>query len=212
MSNSLLPESMDPLKAKAEQLLTIPEYNMLVAYMENGKHQLAPDTAAKMFELYLSGSDCKEIHRLNKPYPYEAILWARIKYGWDEKRDEYASELTKQVQQKVIKASLETTALLTDILAVANKKHGDRLKKYLQTGDEEELGNVMQVDTLSALIRAVEGLQKITGQDKVQKIDKKETVNVNVSVSGGDLTPKTSAAILAAIAEEKRERSRNEKE
>lgn len=207
VDNQIIPA--DEFRAKAQAMLSVPEYNMLVAYMDAGKHQLSPDTAAKLFELYLNGSNCGEIHRLNKAFPYESILWARVKFDWDQRKDEYATVLTTQVAQKVIKASLETTSLLTDMLAVAHKKHGDRLKKYLQTGDEEDLGDALNIDTIHGLMKAVEGLQKITGQDRNVKIDKRETVNLNVNVQGvpqvGDETAKT---IIAAVAKEKMEKMR----
>lgn len=165
---------------------------------------LSPDTSAKLFELFLNGSDINEIHRLNKNFPYEAILWSRVKYDWDKLKDEYAASLTGQVAQKVIKASLETTSLLTDMLAVAHKKHGDKLKKYLQTGDEADLGDALSIDTIHGLLKAVEGLQKVTGQDRTHNINKKEVVNLNVNVQGvpqvGDDTAKT---IIAAVAKEK---------
>lgn len=209
-NKSILPATTTPLLEQAQAVLTVPEYNMLTAYMERGGHQLAAETAVRFFELYLNGSDCAEIHRLNKPFPFEAILWARIKYEWDKKKDEITIALTEKTKEKAVKAALETTGLLSDMLIAASKKHGDKLKKYIQTGNEEDLGDSMSIDNIASLIRAVEGLQKITGADRIQKIDKKETVNVNVNVSGGqDLKPETSAAILAAVAAEKRDKLRN---
>lgn len=201
--------SQQELLIKAKEVLNVADYNMLSAYIAIGRHPLSPDTAAKLFELFLNGSDINEIHRLNKNFPYEAILWARIKYDWDKLKDEYAFNLTNQVAQKVIKASLETTSLLTDMLAVAHKKHGDKLKKFLQTGDESDLGDALSIDTIHGLLKAVEGLQKVTGQDRTHNINKKEVVNLNVSVQGvpqvGDDTAKT---IIAAVAKEKMEKMR----
>ena len=208
-SKSILPVAATPLLEQAQAVFTVPEYNMMVAYMEKGGHQLAPETAVRFFELYLNGSDCSEIHRLNKAFPYESILWARIKYDWDKKKDELTFALTEKTKEKAVKAALETTSLLSDMLIAASKKHGDKLKKYIQTGNEEDLGDSMSIDNITSLIRAVEGLQKITGADRVQKIDKKETLNVNLNIPGGqELQPETSAAILAAVAAEKRAKLR----
>jgi hypothetical protein len=212
-SDSTVVAERDPIDERSERLLTVPEYNMLRAYIEKGGHPLAPETAASLFELYLNGSSCGEIHRLNKAFKYEAILWSRIKYEWDRQKDEFAISLTERVKEKAIRAALDTTSLLSDMLVAANKKHGDRLKRYIQTGNEEDLGDAMSIDSIASLTRAVEGLQKITGADQVKKIKKEETLNVNLNANGLDnLSPETSAVILAALAKEKREKIRGPEE
>lgn len=207
MSSSILPVASDKFIELSQAILTVPEHNMLVAYMERGGHQLSADTASKFFELYLNGSDCREIHRLNKAFPYESILWARVKFEWDKRKDDHTISLIEQVKQKAAKAALDTTGLLSDMLVAASKKHGDKIKRYLQTGNEDDLGDAMGIDSIMSLLKAVEGLNKITGADRVHKIDEKKTLDVNVRMSN-NLSPETSAAILAAIASEKREKIR----
>lgn len=204
----------DEFRDRSLARLTLPEHNVLVAYMEKGGHPLAPEVAANFFQLFLNGMTTTEIHRLNKAFPHEAILWARVKYKWDEERDDYTRTLTESVKQQVMKASLETTSLISNMLVAANKKHGDKIKRYIQTGNVEDLGDSMSVDNLTSLIRAVEALQKITGQDKVQKIDKRETLDVNVNVTAGasEIGEGTRKMILGAIANEKREKLRGKDE
>lgn len=204
----------DSFEEKARKLLTLPEANMLVAYVNAGRHQLAPETAVKFFELYLNGNNCSEIHRLNKAFPYEAILWARVKYDWDKAKDDATHSLMLAVKEKVVRAQLETTSFMADLLVATSKKHGDRIKKYIQTGNEEDLGDALSVDSLHALLKVAEGLQKITGQDKIQKIKTEHTENLNVSVSSGDMLSvagpssviddKAAADILSVMAEAKR--------
>lgn len=172
----------ETFEEKAKRLLTVPEYNMLIKYIEDGKHQLAPETAAKFFGLYLTGNNCGEIHRLNKAFTYESILWSRIKYDWDRVKDEAAQDLMQAVREKVIRAQLETTAFMADLLVAASKKHGDKVKKFIQTGVEEDLGDALNVDSLHSLLKIAEGLQKITGQDK--KVESKHTSTLNVNVNG----------------------------
>lgn len=195
-----------PFQEKARAILTIPEYNMMTAYIEKGGHPLAPQTAAAFYNLYLNGSDCREIHRLNSSFPYESVLWARVKYNWDAQRDEYVFQLQLGIKDKMVRAQLETASFLTDVLAAARKKHGDKIKKYLQTGNDADLGNAMNVDTIHGLLKAVEGLQKITGQDRETKIRKEETLNVNVNTTPADstLSSDSAAKILSIVAEEKR--------
>ena len=209
---SNLPALMDQLIEKSKGVLSASEYNLVKAYIEKGGSQLAPETASKFFELFLNGSDIKEVWRLNKSFPIEAIHLARVKYDWDLKKDEYVMHLTDQVREKAVKAQLETTALLTDLLAATSKKNGDRLKKYIQTGDEKDLDGAMQIDSLMGLMKVIEGLGKITGADRVQKIDKKETVNVNINATSTteDMTPETAAKILEALAESRRKKNEEE--
>ncbi len=126
---------------KSRRTLSVHEHNMLASYVEAGKHPLAPETAANFYGLFLTGTSMGEIHRLNKAFPYEAILWASIKYDWHQKRDEYSLGLQAQTAQKVMTAQLETAGLMADLLTASTKKHGDKIKKYLQSGNEADLGD-----------------------------------------------------------------------
>lgn len=176
--------SEDSFEAKARRTLAVTEANMLMGYINDGKHPLAPETAAKFFELYMRGTSCAEIHRLNKAFNYASVLWARIKYNWDTRKDEATAQLMAEVQNKVIQAQLETTSFMADLLVATSKKHGDRIKKYIQTGNDEDLGDALSVDSLHALLKVAEGLQKITGQDKVSKVKSEHTETLNVKVEG----------------------------
>ncbi len=60
---------------------------------------------------------------------------------------------------------METATLVCDMLAVANVEHGDKLQRYLQTGDARELGD-FKIDSISNLKTTIEILQKLTGQDR----------------------------------------------
>jgi hypothetical protein len=202
MSNII---SIEEQLKKAQELLPEDEFTRLKNYIESGKHPLAPDVCAKFFELYLNGSDCKEIHRLNKGFPYEAILWARIKYNWDETRDQYIQSLQDHIKEKVIKAQLETTGLISDILVATNRRYSDKIKRYLQTGDEAELKGVLNIDSINGLLKLMDGLLKITGQDKVTKTisEVKNTTNVNINTNNEKISPETAAKILDLITEDR---------
>jgi hypothetical protein len=207
----------DKIIEAAELFLSIPELNVLKAYMDKGGMELSAETAARFYELFLNGSDCKDIYRLNAAFPYEAILWSRIKYRWDLTKDEYVYKLQETVREKVMKAQLETTSLMADMLTAANKKNSDKIKKYLQTGDEETLKGALSIESLQSLLRITEGLIKVTGQDRVVKnvTETKNTQNLNVNVNtsskddNSDLSPEAAAKILAAIAEDRRKKNEN---
>lgn len=206
----LVVDTIEPtFEVKAQQTLTVPEHNMLIKYISAGKHPLAPDTIASLFQLYISGSDCSEIHRLNKSFPFEAILWARVKYDWDRQRDNYIMDLQDKIRDKVVMSQCLATELMADLLTATMKKNGDKIKKFIQTGNEADLGDALRVSDLKELLKVAEGLQKITGQDRVHKLETKSTQSLSVSVGtagGGDISPEGAAKMLAILADEKRKK------
>lgn len=207
MSQNLV-ELQESFEDKSRRILSIPEHNMLMTYVESGKHPLSPETSANFFGLFLTGNSIGEIHRLNKAFPYEAILWAAIKYDWHQKRDEYALDLQSQTAQKVMMAQLETAGLMADLLSAANRKHGDKIKKYIQTGNEADLGDSLTIENLHSLMKIAESLQKVTGQANTVKVKTENTQNLNVNVTastnGQAMDANTAAAVLKVIAESKR--------
>jgi hypothetical protein len=206
MSTALI--TVEEILSKAEKMLSVPRFNMLKAYIEKGGHPLAPDTASKFFELYLGGVEPEEIHRLNKAFPYEAIIWSALKFDWQTKRDEYIATLQDTVRDKVIKAQLETTGLLADMLTAANKHHGDKIKRYIMTGEAADLDGALNIDSITNLLKIVNGMRDITGQSNTQKIKTENTQTLNLNVKSdkntGSMDAETAAEILAVIAKSKK--------
>jgi hypothetical protein len=129
------------------------------------KPPLAPSLNAKLFQLFLQGKGTEEIRRLNPQLGLGEIVAARIEGRWDERREEHLDALLSNTSLRVQQVTLETADFVCDILAVANREHGDRLRRYLQSGDETELGD-FRVTTLAGFKTAIEMLQKLTGQDR----------------------------------------------
>ena len=194
---------------KARALLPDSEYLDLVTYIEKGKPELALSTANSFFELYMNGVDVDEIHQLNPAFPKSLIHWTRIKYDWDLMLKEHIFKLQQRISDKVLKAQLEATSLYADVITAANKKHSVNLKKYIQTGDETYLKKTLDITSIHQLQKAVEGLQKVTGQDKNFRITKEENINVSLDMKGlnGEaLSPESASKILSVVAEENRKR------
>lgn len=210
MNTNLQLYRSDEFTQYATEDLSESEIKELTVYISSGGHPLSPDVAGKLFTLFLNGSDVEELHRLNKALPLGSILDAKIRYKWTVKRDDYASELQAKIQAKVMKAQLETTELITDLLVAAKRKYGDKIKKFIQSGEDADLGNGLSIDSLTSLMRISESLQKITGQDRVQKVKTESTQNINVNVSTGTtLPPEAAAQILAIIANAKQKEKSN---
>lgn len=201
--------------AEMNNTLSPEEQSELREYLEKGGHPLSPDTAAKFFELYLNGTNCHDIWKINKAFPYGAILDARIKYKWDLQKEEYAVRLQNDIKNKVTQAQLETADLMSDMLLAAKKKNSAKLKRYIQTGDEKELEDALNIGSLKTLKDIVEGLMKITGQDRNVTVknfsESKQSLDVNITsgvMSSGNnietLQTEDAAAILKILADAKR--------
>jgi hypothetical protein len=130
---------------------------------------LAPSLNAKFFNLYLNGKGCEEIRRLNPQFGLGDIVAARIEGEWDKRRDEHLDQLLDQTSRRLQQTTMETADFVCDLLAVANREHGDRLRRYLQTGDDKELGD-FRISSLPGLKSAIEILQKLTGDDRKQSV------------------------------------------
>ena len=134
----------------------------------------------------------------------------RVKYKWDQEKDDYIIKLQTTIKDKVLKAQLETTSLVTDLLAAANKKHSAKIKKYLQTGNEADMEGALNVDTLQGLMKLSENLLKITGQDRQTKstIENRNIMELNVKTADGTntLSSEDAAKILNLLAESKRKK------
>lgn len=203
------------------QILSPEEKSELISYIESKGMPLSPDTAAKFFELFLKGTNCHDIWKINKAFPYGAILDARVKFKWDQQKEEYAIRLQTDIKNKVAQAQLETADLMSDMLLAAKKLNSDKIKRYFQTGDEKELKDALKIESLRSLKEIVEGLMKITGQDKGStstiKIEASQTrdatpvsTNGNLISSGNNietLETEDAAAILKILAEANRRKN-----
>lgn len=164
---------------------------------------LSPQFQAQLFELFLNGSSCEEIVKLNPGLQLGSVVAARIRGNWDERRDEHLNKLLEGIRERVQQVTLETVEVMADTLAVANKMHAKKLKKYLQTGNPEDLKGIDFTPTSMRQYKdVVDLLMKLTGQDKQQKVsgEIKHTVDTPVPVAAVPINGDQSAQILAIIA------------
>lgn len=119
-----------------------------------------------MFELYLNGSTCDEIVKINNnQFTLGQVLEVRVRDSWDDKREKHLSDLYGGIREKVKQTQMEAVAFTSDLLAAAHKQYGQKLKRYLQSGDEKDLGT-LSLSGLQSYQKAVDILMKLTGQDK----------------------------------------------
>jgi hypothetical protein len=155
--------------------LTEKERNTLEAYDQKGGSRIAPATQAQFYGLFLSGKSCEDIAELNKGFPLGAILKARVEGEWDKRLDEYRSRLFSDVHVRLAQVETESLMFLTDMLSAAHKQQGVRIQKYLQTGDDSELGE-LKIGSIKQYKEVLELLLKASGQDRHQTIEHKHQV------------------------------------
>jgi len=188
--------------------LTVPsgwskrEVEVLGVTTSNGIKPISPTISSQMYNLFLEGYTCAIIAKLNKGFSEGDVLYCRQKFKWDDQRDEYALQLTNQVQQKVIKQKLESIEYLTNILSVIHKAERDTTLKFLQTGNTDDLPNIGSLKTYKDVI---ETLAKITGESNTKKLKlegmiQQETTIKNESGSGIQITPELHTKLLEILA------------
>lgn len=128
---------------------------------------LAISTALKMYEMFLLGHSCEEIYRANdQKFPLGMILDARLRYEWDRRRSAYLDQLFGEVGIAVKQRQVEGAMFLGDVLAAAHQQFGDKVKKFLQTKDPNDLPAELKVTSITTYKMVIDALMKITGQDQ----------------------------------------------
>ena len=117
---------------------------------------------------------------MNPGFSLGSIVSSRIAGEWDRRMAEYTSELLDTTLARVQQVTLESAGFVSNLLVTANQQYGDCLKRYMQSGNEADLGD-LKISSLQAYKTAIELLQKITGQDKTQKVSGEVLLKVDPS-------------------------------
>lgn len=150
--------------AGPEKFLTPKERDALhLAERRNPPYsQLSTHLKMKLFQLFLQGIDCAEIARINQGVALGQILLARVDERWDEKRQDHVEKLLHETQMRLQQTMVEGFDFVSLALAAVHKQEGDKIKKYLQTGDPKDLGD-FGVSSWSAYSQVLNILQRLTG-------------------------------------------------
>lgn len=178
------------LQEKGESVLTDKEALALSDHLARNADAppLSPLTAAQLYALFLNGQTCEEIAELNPGYTLGMVVQARLENDWDIRRKEYTESLMDNVGQRAKQVQLEAVHFIADALSVMHRKHGDKFKKYLQTGDESHLGGhlsfigSMGIKHYKVLI---ELLKEATGQTERKTVNGEVLHLHQVDQSGG---------------------------
>lgn len=152
----------------AERFLTGDEVRILTDWRENRtRPSLGPSIGSNLYNLFLRGYSCEEIQQENQVYTVGQILEVRVRDKWDERREKHLEHLYGTIYGRVRQTQMESVAFTTDLLAAAHRFYGDKLRLFLQSGREEDLGVARQlIQSLDAYRKAADILLRLTGQDK----------------------------------------------
>lgn len=162
-------------------MLSPREKTALETHEAGNEPSLAPRTSAQFLELYLSGYTTEEIRNLNPGFKLGIIVKARIEHEWDKHKSEYIQTLLTQTRESVQKTQLEAIRFASDGMTVYQKVLGNAFKKYLQSGDEADLGPHKDQISIRNYKEYVALMLQLTGQDGKKQVSGEINHNVNVS-------------------------------
>lgn len=178
-------EALQPKVVKS--LFSEREEGALQAHLKSGEPPLSPTVAAQFFELFLHGHTCTEIQKRNKSFKLGAIVRSASEQDWHAKRDDYMKGLFEGAKDRASMAHQESQEFVQNLLAAANKMYGQKLLRYLQTGNEDELkGCPLFITSLRGYKDTLEMFMKLTGM-----VDLKGKSNANQlpPAAGGEPPP-----------------------
>ena len=101
----------------------------------------------------------------------------------NEKRDKHTEDLMAQVRITAQKGAMDAVRFASDGMAVFHVLAGNRFKKYLQSEDEDQLGDWSGM-TFKTYKDMVEMFLKLTGQDKSSPAKPQEYEELQTPPSG----------------------------
>jgi hypothetical protein len=131
---------------------------------------LSTSKALQLYSLFLDGNTLAAISEINPELGLGTIVNSAIEGKWNIKRQEYLDELYSRANDRAMQVVAEGANFMALLLSAAHKKHGSKLKKFLQTEDPKELLDCMSIDGLRGYREGVEILMKLTGQDSIKKV------------------------------------------
>ena len=157
--------------------LTTEERKAYEEYVESGRPPLSIQTSLQLYELFLQGSSCQDIAKIKTAFPLGMIVRARIDHGWDRRRQEHMDGLYEQVGGRIRQTIMESVNFVGDLMAVAHKLHGMKLKKFLITENPDDLGE-LNLFSFKQYKEAIEMLMKLSGSDNKKTVEHKGSVSV----------------------------------
>ncbi len=123
---------------------------------------LSSSIAAQMFEQFLNGSTPTQISREWRGYQLGAIVRAAVDYSWHDKKAEYLEHLHTNDVERSKQTAAESVEFTSTLLAVAHKRWGEKLRRYLATGDTSELDG-FEIRSIDQYRKVIQTFLELTG-------------------------------------------------
>lgn len=177
---------------------------------------LSPLLSAQLFESFLQNRECADIARDWKGVQLGQVVAAAVDGDWHDRRDEYSTRLHERVVIRAEQAAAESVDFVADILSVAHKQHGAALRRYLSTGNLEDLDG-FEVKSIDQYRKVIQTFLELTGHkpsgaltapgkraDDAAPADGTSTsantaIDFNELLASRRITPETAAALMVLI-------------
>lgn len=123
---------------------------------------LGPTVVGQMFEQFLHGMSPTQIAREWKGYQLGAIVRAAVENLWFDRRAEYLDKLHSTTTDRAKQIAAESVEFTGALLAVAHRRWGAKLRRYLATGDEAELGE-FEIKSIDQYRKVIQTFLELTG-------------------------------------------------
>ena len=189
--------------------LTPREQAAFAEFQRKDSPAMSPATAANFFALFAEGFAAEKMLEGNPAWGLGAIVDARIRYHWDEKRETYVEDIHRQALERLSKLRAESINHLADLAVVAHTEFRQQMLRYMQNPIPENLPDARLKSTkdYKDLAEAIEKIFKLGLPDPPQQ----PTINIGeggqVAIVMGD----KGAKLLQKLANDARERNTRSK-
>lgn len=117
-----------------------------------------------MFQLYLRGEDCENIRKLTS-FSLGQVVACKVLGTWERRRAEYDLTLRLEGVDAIKRSQMETALLAADMLTASAILNRDRIRKFLLTKNERDLGD-LSITSIRGLRETLEILMTATRQTR----------------------------------------------
>lgn len=118
---------------------------------------------SRIMDLYLSGKTYRQIATamgLKK----EMVLYLSDRFNWFLMRKEYLEDLEKSIRARLVEAKVVNQDFLLQLIHMWQKKIGNNIDQYFQTGNIEH-ANQIDLKEVASYMKAVEMLHKLGSKE-----------------------------------------------